>query len=93
MSTIVLLIPTGVVLLLIVDWLRVARLYGGSRMAAFRLMIATLWASQSRWIIFAALLGILCTAYLALDALFWANVPPAVVVVLFSAALNCTATA
>lgn len=48
------------------------------------LMIATLWASQSRWLIFAATISTLSTAYLASNPLFWANVPPAVGVVLFS---------
>jgi hypothetical protein len=81
-------IPAGVVLLLIVDWLRVVRLYDGPRTNAFALMMGTVWASQSRWLLFAAAASTLGTTYLASDPLFWANVPVEAAVALFAVPLS-----
>lgn len=85
MSTIVLgVIPIGILLLLVVDWIRVSGLYGGSRLAAVRLMLFTVWASQSRWLLFTAAVSVAGTTYLASDSLFRETVPIAAVVSLLA---------
>lgn len=74
----VLLVAT--VLLLIFDWFRVARLYGGSWFAAFGQMFFTVRKSQSWWILLVVPLSITGTLYLMADPLFRATVPVEIVV-------------
>jgi hypothetical protein len=70
----------GTVLLLIFEWIRVGRLYGGSKFGAFQQMFFTVRKSQSWWIFPVAMLSIGGTLYLLADPLFREMVPAQIVV-------------
>ncbi len=68
------------VLLLILDYIRVARLYGGSKLVAFKQIFFTVRKSQSWWILFVVPLSVAGTLYMLTDPLFRATVPVEIVV-------------